>query len=699
MGEGAFWLDFREIRSAEFVLNSLGTQIFGANFGSAPLEARMDALVKALRERRYLIVWDNFESASGIPGTSVSPNLTGEDRTLLARFLDGLRGAASKVLITSRSEEEWLGSRRFRLILRGLDGEERWEYCESILRDLGLTVSRDDQAFADLMKQLGGHPLAMRAILPQLEKRSAASIAKSLRENVRDLKLAAGDEAYEQLFAALRFVEDALPESLRPLLQPLSLHEGYVDLNYLERMAKQVPGDWSRAQIDQLAGALVNAGLVRDCGQAIFELHPALTGYLRSHLTHGAPSTDEWSRAFVEVMANLAGPLAGRKLHEQRASFHWHRANFHTALTEAARLGLVLNEKRLIQSLAAWAQNTRNFAEAERLLMLLATHGEHMAAIAWHQLGMVAEERRDFAAAEQRYLRSLAISEKQGNQHGAAITYHQLGGVALERRDFGAAEQWYLRSLAISEKQGNQHGAAITYHQLGMVAQKRRDFGAADQWYLRSLAISEKEGNEHLAAGTYHNLGIVAEERRDFGAAEQWYPRSLAIKEKHGDEHGAAITYHQLGNVAQERRDFGAAEQWYLRSLAIKEKQGNEHGAAMTYDNLGSMALIRRDFAAAEQWFMRSIAITEKQGNEHGAAIAYHGLSLLAAARQQVPEAGRLSIRALTIFLKYDDARYAQEASRQFVGIHESASLNEKRELEDLWSQAGLGPFPPQENS
>jgi hypothetical protein len=35
LGEGAFWLDFREIRSAEFVLSSLGTPLFGANFGSA----------------------------------------------------------------------------------------------------------------------------------------------------------------------------------------------------------------------------------------------------------------------------------------------------------------------------------------------------------------------------------------------------------------------------------------------------------------------------------------------------------------------------------------------------------------------------------------------------------------------------------------------------------------------------------------
>jgi hypothetical protein len=41
------------------------------------------------------------------------------------------------------------------------------------------------------------------------------------------------------------------------------------------------------------------------------------------------------------------------------------------------------------------------------------------------------------------YKKSLAIKEKQGNEHGAASTYHQLGRIAQEQRDFGAAEQWY----------------------------------------------------------------------------------------------------------------------------------------------------------------------------------------------------------------------------------------------------------------
>jgi tetratricopeptide (TPR) repeat protein len=696
LGQGAFWLDFREIRSAEYVLNHIGEPLFGSTFGSAPLETKLEVLVQALKQHRFVIVWDNFESAAGIEGTSVTPNLSEKDRDLLARFLDGLRSGATKVLITSRSEEDWLGpQRRWKFGLSGLDGEERWEYCETILRDLGLTVNREDKAYAELMKQLGGHPLAMRVMLPELEKRSAAEIGDALRGNLEELNRSSGDAAYAQLFSALRFIEQALPESLRPLLEPLSFHEAYVDLDYLEDMAKGTPGGWSRPQIDRLAAMLSNAGLLRGLGQAIYELHPVLTGYLRTRFR--GTGSDEWKRRFVDVMGTVAHSLTSRQLHEQRVPFYLHGANFHWALVEAVRLEMTLDERALTQSLAAWALNNRDFSEAERLYLTLARHPESVAG-AYHQLGMVTQERRDFEAAEQWYRKSLAISERQGNERGSAGTYHQLGLVAQERRDFEGAEQWYRKALAISEKQGDEHGAALTYHQLGRVADERRDFEAAEQWYLKSLTIEEKQGDEHGAALTYHQLGVVAQHQRDFEAAERWYRKSLAIKEKHGNEHGAANTYHQLGVVAQHQRDFQAAEQWYLKSLAIEEKQGNEHGAAVTYHQLGLVAQERRDFQAAERWYRKSLAIEEKQGDEHGAAITYHQLAQLAAAQQKFMQAGRLSLRAIAGFIRKDDYT-ARIAVNGFIKIHTAASTDEKRELEALWVQAGLGEFPPKENS
>ena len=294
--DGAQWFDFRDIRTAEYVINRTGEEFYGENFRLAP--KKLALLADALGERRVVMVWDNFESAAA--------NLTAEDRAELGRFLDAIRGKRGKVIVTSRSREEWLKPEwRFELPLPGLDGEERWEYCETILRELGLKVNRNDPELSKLMNDLRGHPLAMRAVLPKLETMPAAKIAEALRTNIAELWL---NEQEEQgrLFAALRFVEQGLAEELRSLLGLVGLHEGYITAALLELMAKQVDVGWTRQRIDRLMEALVAAGLLRNTGQATFEMHPLLTSYLRSR----GEANEPCQRAFVDVMKDLAGALA-----------------------------------------------------------------------------------------------------------------------------------------------------------------------------------------------------------------------------------------------------------------------------------------------------------------------------------------------------------------------------------------------------
>ena len=700
LGEGAFWFAFQEIRSAEYVFNRLGEALFGSRFGALAIDQKIEGLAKVFREKRFVIVWDNFEVAKGIPNTPVTANLSGEDRGLLASFLDKLRGGASKVIITSRSPEEWLRADQcFRLPLGGLDGEERWEYCAAVLRDLGKTIDRSDKDLVELMKLLGGHPLAMRVILPRLEKLSAAQVVAALQSNLDAFDLG-GDEQQTKLFATLRFGEQSLPNELQELLVPLAMHESFLEANLLEYMSKSVDAKWSRAEIDRLIGALVAAGLLWQVGQAVYQMHPLLTSFLRATRLEGSSTEgrESWARAFADGMAKLADAVALKELHEQRAPFHIHGVNFRYALREAERLGMQKPFAALTQSLATYALNTRNFAEAANLYESLANNykasgDEEREGAAYHQLGRVAQEQRDFAAAELWYRKSLAISEKRGIEEGAARTYHQLGRIAEEQRDFAAAEQWYRKALAIEEKQRNGHGAASTYHQLGSIAEEQRDFAAAEQWYRKSLAIEEKQENEHGAGISYHQLGNISQEQRDFAAAEQWYLKSLAIKEKQGDEHGAAGTYHQLGINAQNQGDFAAAEHWYRKSLTIKEKQGDEHGAASTYHQLGTIAQHQHDFPAAEQWYRKSLVITEKQ-DEHTAALTYGQLGTLARAKGSFEESGRLFIRAVSAFVHTNDSHMAGRALQEFLVTHRSAKPDEQATLLAMWDQAGLGPFP-----
>ena len=652
------WQSLADVRSFDYLRNRLVEELFGTDAMALPDEQKWSALTQALREHAVLIVWDNFESASGAAdagGTELQA-MPAQDRQALKQWLEQLRGGRSRVLITSRSDEQWLGTTAcYRVALGGLQGEERQELARAILADQGLRLDPRDQDTAELITSLQGHPLMMRAILPKLGSTPARKLRLDFEQYLPQAH--STDPVERRLYATLRYIEEGLPEPLRPLLLPIGLHEGYVDADYLAGMAKRAQQPFELTQVCQALELLEQAGLVRGLGNNVYEMHPALARQARlrgEQQVADAATRQAWEQGFCSFMASLADHYAPKELHEQRPVFELFGGSFERALGMAQGRAALDDCGALLQAQAAYALNRRNLALAAQRFEAYAANCvqrglEDQAAAPYHQLGMVAQERRDFDAAEAWYRKSLAIKQRQGNEHGAAITYHQLGRLAQERRDFDAAEAWYRKSLEIKERQGNEHGAASTYHQLGMLAHERRDFDAAEAWYRKSLAIKERQGDEHGAASTYHQLGRVAEERRDFDAAEACYRKSLAISERQGNEHYAAASYGQLGNLMLERRDFDAAEAWYRKSLAISDRQGNEHGAAMIYHQLGRVAQERRDFDAAEAWYRKSLAIKERQGNEHGAALTYHQLGMVAEERRDFDAAESWYRKSLAI--------------------------------------------------
>ena len=667
------WQGLADVRSFDYLRNRLVEELFGTDAMALPDEQKWSALTQALREHAVLMVWDNFESASGAAdaGGAELEAMPAQDRQALKQWLEQLRGGRSRVLITSRSDEQWLGTTAcYRVALGGLQGEERQELARAILADQGLRLDPRDQDTAELITSLQGHPLMMRAILPKLGSTPARKLRLDFEQYLPQAH--STDPVERRLYATLRYIEEGLPEPLRPLLLPIGLHEGYVDADYLAGMAKRAQQPFELTQVCQALELLEQAGLVRGLGNNVYEMHPALARQARlrgEQQVADAATRQAWEQGFCSFMASLADHYAPKQLHEQRPVFALFGGSFERALGMAQGRAALEECGTLLQAQAAYALNRRNLALAAQRFEACATNCEQrgqedLAAAPYHQLGMVSQERRDFDAAEAWYRKSLAIEERQGNEHGAAITYHQLGRLAQERRDFDAAEAWYRKSLEIKERQGNEHGAASTYHQLGIVAEERRDFDRAEAWCRKSLAISERQGDEHSAASTYHQLGVVAQKQRDFDAAETWYRKSLAIKELQGNEHGAAITYHQLGMVAQERRDFDAAEAWYRKSLAIKQRQGNEHGAAMTYHQLGVVAQKRRDFDAAEAWYRKSLAIEERQGNEHGAASTYHQLGMVAEERRDFDAAEAWYRKALEVYERRTDTHSADVVAR-----------------------------------
>ena len=159
---------------------------------------------------------------------------------------------------------------------------------------------------------------------------------------------------------------------------------------------------------------------------------------------------------------------------------------------------------------------------------------------------------------------SIALNDSSVN-YNIAVAYHQLGIVAEEQRQFEVAQQYYLKALKIFEDAGDFYNVANPYHQLGNVAYKQRQFEVAQQYYLKALKIYEDVGDFYNAATEYHALGMVAE----FEEAISYYQKAFGVYEQLQDWYWASQILFNWGGVLEAQSNYSQALRIYIGGLAI----------------------------------------------------------------------------------------------------------------------------------
>lgn len=666
-------------------VTAVGLAVFGPNFVlKAVTSAQRERLaLQLLRERRVLLIWDNFESLRSIPEGAAGPLPEAECERLRA-FLAAVRapGGCGGAVLTSRAPEEWLGSELRRLDVGGLEPEEANQLATDLLAGLPRARERrKHRSFAKLLEWLEGHPLSLRVLLPKLEEIEPTALLAALEGATAALPPGfEGQERTRHLGASLALSFDQLTEMERNLALVLALFEGTADQNILALFSEE-PGVPARfAQVNEAGWAslldrLASVGLVTRQDICMAGLHPALPVWLSSVWNATAGESFASERVAAEGSLRLAYAVFGAWLMSEIESGKVELAFalltqqrrtlsrlLHSALAEGAweevlrmlmPLNTFLEARGLYSEASAWAKAARSavekvsdhksgFANAAGALWLYAEGFEAGLALA----------AGDLTAAERAYnaiRQQLETGDAGRGSLELAITYHQLGIVAQKCNNPDAAEAWYRRSLEINEALGNQPGMAATYGQLGIMAQESGDLDAAETQHRRSLQISEARGNRPSMALSYQALGTVAQIRGNLDAAEEWHHRSLKIYEALSDQRGMAPSYHQLGMVAQDRGDLDTAEAWYRRSLGICDVLNDQPGMAASCHQLGILTQIRGNRDTAEAWYHRSLEIKEALGDQRGMAPTYHQLGMVAQDRGDLDKAETWYRRSLEI--------------------------------------------------
>ena len=215
----------------------------------------------------------------------------------LREFLDWVRDhSASTVIITSRTREDWLGEVR-RIEVGGLNRAEAAQYAGYLLAPFPAARQRRDQrSFGELLEWLDGHPLAMRLTLPRLTPPTRQTCWPGCGARPR---CPAGTTAepgrLSSLEACITYSFAHLAEQARRLLPAVSLFHGIADEDVLTVFSavEGVPGRFAGISEQEWTAVFqdaVRVGLLTGIGGDMYQVHPALPGYLAAGWRAANPS-------------------------------------------------------------------------------------------------------------------------------------------------------------------------------------------------------------------------------------------------------------------------------------------------------------------------------------------------------------------------------------------------------------------------
>jgi tetratricopeptide (TPR) repeat protein len=603
---GVFWFSFDEIRSVEYVINAMVDPLFGTNARAAPLQQKLEVLTKALREHPFLLVWDNFESASGIAGTEVTALLPEDDRQLLKDLLKRLRGGKTKVLITSRSPENWLTPQEcYRLPLSGLQGEELWEYCNAVVRDLGLTIDRKQDDFQKLIAELDGHPLAIRAILLRLPERKATELLVELKQQFTG---ADGDESTIRIMSTLNVVIQCFPNNFTQIFQFVGLHYNYIEIERVGQMLERFGGMKYKDHMEICFESLENIGLLQNINGVLYKIHPALTSYLQK----AYPATIEQKMIFSNFIAWLCTIFADTPAYQRDKLLRVYKGSIYAALSISEENFKDEFSVMILQLLKESAVDNFSYREAYKLTEQVLEKAIKLKrhdgiAMVFGQLARLSEKLNQISEAKSFYEKGLVLVNTYALDAGVCISlYRGYGDLNKELGEYLFADELYTKALSVAEKSGTLMDVATIKHQMAINYLKQRQYGHAKDFHNAELEIYRKHNEKSKISAASYQMSRISQEEGNFSEAMTWAKNALSIDFDLNDEVNMAMTYHQLGVISRCQNDLESAKIFYMNSLQINEKRNNQKDAALSYYELAMISYKENDFNSSANWICLS---------------------------------------------------------------------------------------------
>lgn len=547
--DGVFFVPLVTVSDSASLVPSLA-QAIGLSFYQGK-EKPDEQLVQYLRQRRMLLVLDNFEHL--IDGDSI--------RTL-AEILAA--APAVKMLVTSRTRLNIQGEHV--LPLGGMAFPDRdsiagWqqpvEQAESF-SGIQLFLQSAHRVWpeccldpeslvpiTEICELVQGMPLGIELAAAWMAVLKPAEIAAEIRESLDFLKTDAADVPERQ--QSLRAVFDAswklLTEEERLAVQLLTVFRRGFDRTAAEKVCSVSP---------QTMLALANKSWIQRTADGGFEMHELLKQYgaekLAGDLELASEVRDKHSRYYCDWLCQQEEGLKGAEQEKVWAAILGDIENVQAACTTAATQGRLGRLESAVNALGlfyyrgygysqpgqkAFRELGKALARDERWQSTpTASFLRTMARIEmWHAtcISLIGDEPQGYLAIEESLalLDNPLLAQQETRPERAHIAL-QLGYLELNR-NAEAAKQHFVQSLELYQGLDDKWGMAYALLGFGRAARNMNDIDQAQLALRQSLALHGEIENRLGQSETLATLGGLAIRRAGFEEAEGLIQQSLAI--------------------------------------------------------------------------------------------------------------------------------------------------------------------------
>lgn len=613
----------------------------------------LEQVVNHLRERRILLVLDNFEHV--LAGAEV-----------VAELLAVAPGV--KLLITSREAlnltEEWfhpIAGLSFPLAddreqpIEAYGAVQLFEQCAQRARiDFSLAAERPH--VVQICRLVDGVPLALELAAAWLKTLSAATIADEITHGI-------------DILATHQRNVPARHRTMRAVLEQTWAMLTAAEQDVLMRLSIFRSG-FRRQAATQVAGAslltvstLVDKSLVRATPSGRFQLHELLRQFAGEQLAarpdEDAATRTRHSRFYLQFLAQYNEMLFSRQQQRALAEIAEEIDNIRMAWEWAFAQGDPDHLEQAIEPLYRFYWTRSRGREGAETFDQAVTWLNQSATLRQHpryefilrrlvvQRGQFYQFLGDSEACERDMLTGLMLARKLGLKEQIAPALNTLGVIASWRGHWTTAQERLQESHALFIETGNLHGVADTLHELALLHLHFGEFAEGKRLAEESLTISRDLERPDWTAWAHDGLGWTCFLLGEYETARSHYETSLALFERIGHERGVALGLGGLGMLAwaQGGEQLAEAKRLTERSLAVIRKIGYR---LHTASRLSMLALILNDL----------------QEYEAAQACAQEGLVLASEVNSPIFIAYNLFVLAETAYRQADFAggrRYLRE--------------------------------------